>query len=235
MSIERGIELLRPHEIENYNKIRIGPETDGGYVMVDDFDGISFAISGGIGHDDLWEQYIVKNTFIPLDAYDVVDNGWTNTPYRLFFTGLHGDPNKNSSTLDEKLQKYKENQVIAKIDIEGDEWNLLQYTSEETLKKIRHMVLELHLNGDINNLINKALPVLEKLYRLFRVVHIHGNNWSNVYEYKGLNIPDVMEVTFANINYYKMKPSHEIFPTNLDNPNNPNKIDIFLGTFTLKG
>lgn len=234
MSIDKAIDLLKPHKIKGYNKIRIGPDEDGGYVMVDDFDGIAFAISGGIGHDDLWELHIAKNTFIPLDAYEIADNGWTNTPYRLFFTGLHGYPESNSSSLDEKLKKYKQNQVIAKIDIEGDEWNLLKYSSEETLNKIRHMVLELHLLGDLHNLEKISLPVLEKLSGLFRVVHIHGNNWGHTYDYKGLTVPDVMEVTFANLNYYDMEPSDETFPTELDKPNNPKLKDINLGNFKIK-
>lgn len=49
-----------------------------------------------------------------------------------------------------------------------------------------------------------------------------------------VSFPEGLEVSFANRNRYKLEISDEIFPTSLDQPNNPLLPDIFLGTFRYK-
>ncbi len=49
-------DLVRPLGLPGLRKIRVGnPLGDGGYVMVDDFDGITAALSLGIGRDISWD------------------------------------------------------------------------------------------------------------------------------------------------------------------------------------
>lgn len=42
---------MEPYELVGFEKIRVGRNNDGGYVMVDDFDGIEAAYSIGINDD----------------------------------------------------------------------------------------------------------------------------------------------------------------------------------------
>jgi hypothetical protein len=47
--------MLRPHRAAGFSKIRVGRENDGGYVMLDDFSGVSAAYSLGIKDDVSWD------------------------------------------------------------------------------------------------------------------------------------------------------------------------------------
>jgi hypothetical protein len=76
-----------------------------------------------------------------------------------------------------------------------------------------------------------SLHVLEKLNRGFAVVHVHGNNTRPWDDLGGVPFPQLLEVTYASRKRYKFEPNHEVFPTWLDAPNDPNKPDMFLGRF----
>jgi len=224
------IALLQPHQAEGYNKIRIGPSHDGGYVHIDDFKDIKLAIGGGLGNDDTWELSMLGKG-IPVIAFDHspdyvyqnTDRGYTW--YKLPMQGY----SSNNSTLDLMLPLYADHSVIAKIDIEHDEWNMFRYTQLSNLNKFRQIVVEFH------NLTTEyyALPTFRHLNEHFKVVHVHGNNCSSCDHYEGHNIPHVIELTFANKSYYNLSISNEIFPGILDTPNDPDTPDFNLGTFTL--
>ena len=49
------LQLLRPVKIDEFNKIRVGSEFDGGYVQLDDYERLSLALSLGIGANDDWD------------------------------------------------------------------------------------------------------------------------------------------------------------------------------------
>ena len=68
---------------------------------------------------------------------------------------------------------------------------------------------------------------LEKISRTHYIVHAHGNNYGPVVN----NIPDVIELTYVNKNYFNSEPelNTEYLPiANLDFPNNCNVRDIVL-------
>lgn len=219
----RTLKLLQPHHALNYSKIRIGDkDKDGGYIMIDDFKDIRVAISGGIGTEDSWEREIISKN-IPVEAFDIKPSDF-KTSYRFFVTSL------NDITLSMVLSGYKQHEAIMKLDIDGDEWSLFENTSVETLNKIRQMAIEIHLNNDPANLI-KYYSIFGKLNTLFKVVHIHGNNYGNTFLFDNFILPDIIELTFANHHYYKLLPSHEVFPTELDRPNGKEYPEIQLGTF----
>jgi hypothetical protein len=51
----KALRMLRPHKAAGFSKIRVGRQNDGGYVMLDDFSGISAAYSLGISDDVSWD------------------------------------------------------------------------------------------------------------------------------------------------------------------------------------
>jgi len=222
--------LLQPHQAKGYNKIRIGRPGDGGYVHIDDFKDIKLAIGGGLSSDDTWELSMLEKN-IPVIAFDHssdyifqnIDRGYTW--YKLPMQGY----GSNNSTLDLMLPLYADHSVIAKIDIEDDEWDMFRYTQLSNLNKFRQIVVEFH-----NALTTEsALSTFRHLSVHFKVVHVHGNNCCPCYHYEGQNIPDGLELTFANKSYYNLSVSNETFPGILDTPNNLNAPDYNLGTFTL--
>jgi hypothetical protein len=235
-AVALAIRYMRPHKVNNYNKVRLGGTYDGGYVCIDDFENIKLAISGGVAHDDRWENDLARERLIPTLAFDPIEpcdmKSVPRLHYKLFAGKIEAYPLTRNSTLDALLFSYDQHDIIGKIDIEGDEWELFTYTQDNTMMKFRQLVVEFHLNHTLETLVEYG-NVFEKLYKYFRVVHIHGNNWCETHSFGSINIPDVFEVTFANLNYYNMTESNEVFPTELDMPCCPEREDISLGTFTL--
>lgn len=235
-AIKVVIKYLKPHKAIGFEKIRIGGDYDGGYICIDDFHNIKLALCGGVAHDDRWEMGMARDRNIQTIAFDPCDpsdpRSVPTLPYKLYAGKLEAFPKTRNSMLDVLLLPYNKHEVIGKIDIEGDEWKLLSYTQDSTLVKFRQLVMEFHLDGKLETLAEYG-NVFEKLYKNFRVVHIHGNNWGMPHRFGDINIPDVLEVTFANIDYYTLAVSNEVFPTALDMPNCAEREDVYLGTFTL--
>jgi hypothetical protein len=106
------------------------------------------------------------------------------------------------------------------MDIEGGEYSwLLQ--DDIQLNKFKQIVIEFHgINDDGWGYIqNDKMKCLEKLSKTHYIVHAHGNNCDKLVD----NIPDVLELTYVNKNYFDSIPelNTQIFPIeNLDFPNN---------------
>jgi hypothetical protein len=99
--------------------------------------------------------------------------------------------NKNEISLTEILNN-KEN-VILKIDIEGDEYKILNTINREQ-KKINLLIIEFH---NISKNINRIKKFL--INSKFKVIHLHGNNYGGVDKFDN---PNVIEVTLLNSKKY---------------------------------
>jgi hypothetical protein len=93
-------------------------------------------------------------------------------------------------------------------------------------------VIEFH--GITNNMWNcnysDKIKCLEKLSKTHYIVHAHGNNCGSVRN----NIPDVIELTYVNKNYFNSIPelnTQSLPIRNLDFPNNGSKRDINLNFY----
>lgn len=222
---------LVPHSAIGFNKIRIGKMNDGGYVMLDDLNQIKVAICGGLESDDSFEQQLVSTYGIKVLAFDHTesyryqhqDRGyqWFKQPLCSFDSG--------NSTLDLALSGYEDYSAMLKIDIEGDEWKMFANTTVSTYRKIRQFVCEFH-NFPMQE---EALATIQKITEYFKVVHVHGNNCDIANFYGSQIIPRVIEVTFANNACYNLEVRSDVYPTELDYPNNPGGPDYILGTFTI--
>src|SRR5438876_498716 len=56
--------LLVPQQIVGHSKVRVGSRYDGGYVCVNDFEGINTALSLGIGYNDDWDVAIAERGIV---------------------------------------------------------------------------------------------------------------------------------------------------------------------------
>jgi hypothetical protein len=61
---------------------------------------------------------------------------------------------------------------------------------------------------------------------------VHGNNFAGMCIVKGIPIADCLELTFVNRKYHSFVPCHERFPGNLDFPNDANRLDLVIGSFS---
>ncbi len=225
-----------PHRAAGYKKDRFGRDMDGGYCMIDDFDGIKVAISAGICDDDSWERAIIDRgprvIAFECSPHHVISDP-KQLPYQMFITRMDGYVASGNSTLDLVLSGYGDNEAILKMDIEGGEWPVFENTSLETLRKIRQITCEFHFHfeSDLKTLDERGYGVFKKLNEVFKIVHVHGNNSQQWWPWHRTAIPLVLEITFANHYYYDLTPSGEVFPSELDRPNAPMLPEIVLNKF----
>ena len=131
---------------------------------------------------------------------------------------------KNEVDLDLVFSRIKDKEkIILKIDIEGDEFSLIDQIIKNH-HRINVLIFEFHWL-DKNEQI--FLNAINKLKNYFDIIHIHGNNHCD----KNINgLPIALEITMNNIKYRPNKIDfRNNFPIeNLDYPNNFQKKDLDL-------
>ena len=128
------------------------------------------------------------NIYKILDVFKYID-------YKFFFKkNIHVTKkvvlikkNKNEISIKEILDKKRN--IILKIDIEGDEYKILNFINKEH-SKINLLIIEFH---NISKNISKIKKFLSN--SKFKIIHLHGNNYGGTDRF---NNPNVIEVTFLN-------------------------------------
>jgi len=107
--------------------------------------------------------------------------------------------NKNIKNKEITINKILTNHdnLILKIDIEGDEYNILKQILNNS-KKINTLLIEFH---DIQKNMNLIKEFIEQSSDL-KLIHIHGNNHSCVDKNTD---PNIIELTFTNIKKIKFE------------------------------
>lgn len=101
--------------------------------------------------------------------------------------------NSNEIAITKILKNYEK--VFLKIDIEGDEYNILNDIKKYS-KRIIFLVIEFH---DIHKNINKIKIFLERLD--LKIIHIHSNNYGGADEFGN---PKVIELSMLNTKKIKV-------------------------------
>ena len=126
----------------------------------------------------------------------------------------------NEISIKEILDKKKN--VILKIDIEGDEYKILNVINKEQ-SKINLLIVEFH---NISKNMKKIKDFLNK--SKFKIIHLHGNNYGGVDKF---NNPNVIEVTLINSKKFSVnkRKSNQKYPIlGLDFKNLKRREDIKL-------
>ena len=249
--------FLKPYHIKSSNLVRIGPKTDGGYIIDKRIlNKTNILITCGLNDDWEFERSFFKkkpNTKIIAFDHTVNNHFWIKRfkndiisllllrklriskildifkfiDYLLFFTKnkkhkitkvVFKKKNNKEITISEILKDYKE--VFLKIDIEGDEYKILNDIKKNS-KKIVFLVIEFH-NLDKNILQIKKF--LEKLD--LKIIHIHANNYGGIDKYGN---PKVIELSLLNRKKIKLNNtfSKKKYPiVNLDYKNFKRREDI---------
>lgn len=228
---------LTPFDVINKNKIRVGHEYDGGYVMIDDLNN-TIAYSFGISDDVSWDSDIA-NRGIDVFMYDHTINGLPTKSkhFHFFKTGITGISKENSNlkTIEEIIiaNGHKDNNnLILKCDIEGAEWEAFAETPSEIMSQFKQIVVEFHGVNDVFNdaKFNTVCYVLDKLNETHQVVHVHCNNYGSFDIIGGVPMPNTYEVTYLIKEGNTFKHNTQAFTIkDLDRPNNPSKADYYLG------
>ena len=129
----------------------------------------------------------------------------------------------NDITLGECFSMTNGEKILLKIDIEGDEYQIIEDVSRYS-KLVDLLIIEFHQTEKMQIEFSKSVSLLKESFYL---VHIHGNN----FDYVSANgIPNVIECTFANRDVFKgeYEKIRNLPIPKIDYPCNPGIVDISL-------
>ena len=205
--------------------------------MLDDFSGISAALSLGIGTDVTWDIAIADKG-IKVMQYDANIDKPPVQHDRFTFRRAKIVPVTSTCpseiTIDAILS-YLDSPIdlLLKMDIEGDEWKVIDALDVATIARFRQIVCEFHNLAFFGDPTWRAAAyrTVEKLCKTHCVIHVHGNNCDQLVLVGSKLVPNVIELTFVRRDTYEISASRTVFPTELDSPNDATAPDIFLGSF----
>ena len=228
-----------PARAVGLSKRRIGAETDGGYVMLDDMSRPCIVLSLGVGHDASWDCQMADLGAVVHQYDHTVQPPAGQPPSIVFHPKRIVDVADGSGvTLEEAMSALDDGNTsrpaILKLDIEGSEWSVLDAVSSRVLNRFDQIICEYHDLGEAVDpaWFERACRVVDKIQHQFQTVHVHGNNNGQIISVGGVSFPSVLEVTYASRGRYRFQPTNERFPTGLDRPNNPERPDLWLGSFS---
>ena len=210
-------QLLKPKEVLGKNKVRIGAEGDGGYVLLNDFENIKFAYSFGISSEISFDKALAdKNIDIFMYDHTIEKLPFFNMKFHWKKIGLVEKKEKlvNMKTLDELIKENaheNEKNMILKIDIEGSEWNILYELNYEILIKFKYIIIEFHFLVGFKSLFEKVFKKLSETHQIF---HLHCNNCASVVNIDGNNICFALEVSLIIKENNSFLKSSELYPIN---------------------
>ena len=196
--------LLRPFDVTNARKIRVGGDADGGYVMLDDFEGIETAFSLSVGPNVDWD-YEVAQRGLPVHQFDHTVEGPPRKHDNFHFHRRMIVPTEmeDADTLTSMLDlavTHRPQSSILKIDIENAELGVFAHATPEVLRKFSQVLCEFHAFEffHLDHHYEIALQGLINLKKQFEVTHVHPNNSAGITYINDAPLPFVLEVTFAS-------------------------------------
>ncbi len=227
MTVIDALALLTPYDIDR-RKVRIGPATDGGYVMVDSLHPSQTVISYGINTEYRFEQELAEAGHL-VHMFDHTIDGIDAASDRMLFhrEGVAGqsDPDNLLYSVADHLAKYQVHgrRMILKIDVEGAEFDALAALDDETLDRFEQIVMEVHnlyLIAD-HAFQRKFIQVFRKLNQSFTLFHVHANNCDGgdgLRIISGVPVSNLVELSYVRTTSVARSASRTVYPTYLDSP-----------------
>lgn len=216
----------------NLNKIRIGGDEDGGYV-ISEIPDVKYDALYSYGSDDNinFENSFFNKYGVESWVYDHTVNEITNKPdYIHFFKeGVASSKQQNMDTIDNHIIKNGHqncSNLFMQMDIEGYEW-LDTLSQSKFLQNFAQLTIEFHFGTEIP--FYYYFKTFQKLDEIFICTHVHGNNCLLNPWFDG-NMPRCVEATFVRKDYVKTFEieSNPLPVENLDCANDTNRPDLRL-------
>lgn len=237
------IRKMRPKGFTDVNLIRLGPNSDGGYLVPDFLNGIEALFSPGVDVKSDFEVSCFKNYSMRLFLADAsVDMPKINPdiPYHFEKKYLAPFNSKDFFTLDSWVSEHVDlsscNDLMLQMDIEGAEYSVLLNMSERLQSRFRIIIVEFHGLQNIweNNFRLNFDSLLSKLLLTHEIVHVHPNNSADLDSRFGVEIPCMLEFTFFRKDCIMGDPTNVIIPHQFDYDCLSNRQTITLPSFWLK-
>ena len=216
------------------NLIRIGSINDGGYIVPSVLEDIKYCYSAGIGFNYDFEFELAKKGIKCFMADYSINEIEKNSNLIFDKIFIRGNSYGKYLTIEDWIQKKEVNPSVGsilKIDVEGDEYKILNSVNKDFFLKFKIIIIEFH---NLHYLFNEKFffsfhDIIEKIINNFYCVHVHPNNDVDFIKKKeNITIPPVMEFTFINKKNLKINNQKLFFPNKLDSDNNPDKRSIVL-------
>ncbi len=217
-------EILKP-ETYKPKLIRVGSKYDGGYALAK-YNTNNILISGGIGTNSEFEDNICKEisySYLFDHTIETLNLNINNYKfYRAKIVITKGD--LYAVNLNDFISQINSKSLILKLDIEGDEWNVLSLFSTNNLLKFEQILVEFHNLLDVYNteIFDLYIKVLTKLRANHKVINVNVNNYGASSMLYGEKISDVVEISFLRNDLYSRMPKSKInMLTSRNNPTYP--------------
>ena len=210
-----------------YEKIRVGKDFDGGYVICNIPDvKYDFLLSCGVSDDISFEEdFCIMYTNTKCIAYDGTIQGINISNKNITFVkkNINTFNDNNNTNLYSDIESN--NNIFLKMDIEGYEIPWINTLSYKQLNKFSQIVIEFYFPFSY-----KEVPIFNKLNKNHVLVHFHANNCCGVRRHKGILMPNVFECTYIHKKYYisEYLLNDEEIPSSLDMQNVSENSEIYL-------
>lgn len=217
-------------------KIRIGNRHDGGYIVADIYSAentVSTLFAYGVGNNINFEEHF-SSIYHP-KQFHLYDHTVNMCHPNFHKQGIdyfkHGELNTFKNQMDESGVE-KDRKMFLKIDVEGWEYLSFLTTPDEYLDQFTQIVMEVHwLHNDCNGLLVQKKAMMQKLNRLFYLVHVHPNNCATTMTTPLLMHP-VLELTWVRKDLVPIVPlSTKNFRLDIDFPNDIYRPNVEMANF----
>jgi len=210
--------------------IRIGNNSDGGYLIPNILDQIDFCFSPGVGVTSSFEDNLLNFNIKSYLADGTVNYSGKHDFIRKNINSFNDENNITlESWIDEKIKDKSNNNLLLQMDIEGSEIGTLYNINTTTLDRFKCIIVEFHNFHSILNFFGLRIysDIFDKLLKTHYIVHIHPNNDCYNLIVNKNSIPDTLEFTFINkkIVHHIKNISYDL-PHLLDKKNVENLRDI---------
>lgn len=197
------VKMIQPKSC-SHELIRLGANSDGGYLVPDDLEGIYACFSPGVDdiasfEQDLFNKYQIGSHLADFSV-DEIPSGTLALSFTKKFLGANSYENFISleDWVDTHAPDASDDSLLLQMDIEGGEYETLLSCPARILSKFRIMVIEFHLieswaQADFFRIVEAAF---RKLLDTHYVIHNHPNNAMGIVDLNGFNAPRVFELTF---------------------------------------
>ena len=231
------LNLIRPWQIASDVKVRLGSESDGGYVMPSMSKKSNTVLSIGIGDEVSFDNQLAELGARVLQFdHTIADSPSTHPRIEFHRVGWGRDegPFISLNSMVKMLDWEDARHPILKFDTEGAEWDCLFDATTEDLARFEVLAGEFHAFDELVNraYFDKAYAVFSKLALTHHVVHMHANNAGGMVMLGGIPFPRLLELTYLRKDAALFSGhSAEPIPGPLDRPNVRQLPEIYLRAF----
>lgn len=220
-----GLAKLIQPQLCTHELIRLGANSDGGYLVPNDLSNLRSCFSPGVDDIASFEQDIYTlgiGSHLADYSVNQIPSGTSALSFTKKFLGANSYD--QFITLEDWVNSLEpdagDDSLLLQMDIEGSEYETLLSCPKYILSKFRIMVIEFHqieswAQSDYFKIVDS---VFKKLLDTHYVVHNHPNNAMGIVDLNGFHAPRVFELTFIKKTRTKVI-GKAILPHKLDCPN----------------